>query len=452
VASYGASAIEWIESTQKIKLRWWQKLAITRQLEHREDLTLCHREVIESAPRRAGKSWRMRGLFLWRMKWGPLIFGEPQLIMHTGSDLAICRQIQKAAWSWAENDAHWKVTRANGKEAIDSDDSSWLVRAQSAVYGYDTTLGAGDECWDVKPDTVSEGLEPSLLERKSPQLYLTSTAHRRATSLMRGRISSALSTADPSVLLMVWAARPDADPGDPQTWKESSPYWSEDRYQLMRRKYNAALAGESDPEFDDPDPMEGFKAQYLNIWRLKERRQQKGEAVIEAARWNELAAVPIGAPVSAAIESWFEQGYSLALGYRQDEKAVLSVTDHPDLASAVAALKASGFRGQVIVGASMIDDPELRKTPRRKGEGRTAAAVAEIKRLLVEDAIRHDGTPHLTRQILEVRTTPGADGPRLASNGRADALKAALWAASAIRTGNTTQKRKMVLPGRKSTN
>ena len=36
----------------------------------------------------------------------------------------------------------------------------------------------------------------------------------------------------------------------------------------MARKYAAALAGQDEPEFDDPDPVRGWAAQYLNVWPL----------------------------------------------------------------------------------------------------------------------------------------------------------------------------------------
>ena len=60
--------------------------------------SIMDREVLESAPRRAGKSVRLRGLMLWRMEHGDALFGETQTIMHTGSDVAICREIQRGAW------------------------------------------------------------------------------------------------------------------------------------------------------------------------------------------------------------------------------------------------------------------------------------------------------------------------------------------------------------------
>lgn len=281
VGSYGADAVAWIERTQRIKLRWWQALAITRQLEHREDGSLCHRVVLESAPRRAGKSVRVRGIALWRMA-HPDLFGEVQTVIHTGSDVAICREIQRGAWRWSEEVAGWTVSRSNGKEAVETPTGDrWLVRAQQAVYGYDCCFGIVDEGWNVSPDTVSEGLEPATLERLSPQLHLTSTAHRRATSLMRSRLRVALAGEDKDLLLL-WAAPAGSDPGDPAVWRAASPHWSEDRRRMIADKYAKALAGKADPQVDDPDPMAGFTAQYLNIWPLREAP----DTAIDPQRWQ----------------------------------------------------------------------------------------------------------------------------------------------------------------------
>lgn len=236
VGSWGDEAIKWIEESQGITLRWWQRLAIVRQLEHRLDGTLCHRTVLESAPRRAGKSVRIRGMALWRMSHADLI-GEAQTVVHCGNDLPICREIQRGAWRWAEDVAGWTVTRANGKEAIEADDGSrWLVRSQSGVYGWDAGLAVVDEAWDVSPGTVSEGLEPAMLERLWAQLHLTSTAHRRATSLMRSRLSSALAADDAETLLLVWGAPADADASDPDVWRAASPHWSQDRARMIASK------------------------------------------------------------------------------------------------------------------------------------------------------------------------------------------------------------------------
>jgi hypothetical protein len=448
-------AVPWIENTQKITLRWWQRLAIVLQLVHRADGSLCYREIVETAPRRAGKSWRLRGVTLWRMEHGPALFSEPQTIVHTGSDVAICRQIQKAAWRWATSEG-WTVRKSNGKEAIATPaEDEWLVRSQDAVYGYDVCLGLVDEGWDVKPDTVSEGLEPATIGRSSPQVHLTSTAHRRATSLMRSHIVSALTTDDPSVLLLMWAAPHDSDPSDPEAWRAASPYWDEERLAYIQRKYDRALAGEVDPEADDLDPMEGFKAQYLNIWRLRTpSARQKGEQVVTEAVWAALTApVPIEVPDAAAIESWFDQGVTLALAWASPTDTasagvVVSASDHPDLASAKAALIESGFKGVTLVGKSLADHPSLRGVRTRAMQARTVVAVQDLARLLTDNSLRHDGGEHLAGQATGLRTLPGADGPRMSSQGRADAVKAATWAASAAASA---PRRKAAIPKRYQT-
>ena len=447
VGSYGTEAVEWIESTQRIRLRWWQKLAIVRQLEHRADGSLTWRSVVESCPRRAGKSVRIRGMALWRMD-HPDLIGEVQTIVHCGNDLPICREIQRGAWRWADAQG-WVITKANGKEAIEATDGSrWLVRSQDGVYGWDAGLAVVDEAWDVKPDTVSEGLEPAMLERLWAQLHLTSTAHRRATSLMKQRIRDAMTTDDGETLLMLWGAPQGADPGDPEVWRAASPHWSEDRRRMIAAKYAAALAGEEDPQADDPDPMAGFEAQYLNRWRLQPTVNERGEGVVEEETWAALTSdVPVGTPHAAAVESWFAEGCSLALAWKVDEEVVVSVADYPDLPAAAAALKASGFRRTATIGASLLEDPALVGIKAKKGQGRTAAAVLELDRLIGEDVFRHDGGEHLTGQVLAARTMPGADGPRMASSGRADAVKAAVWAVADCRKKAVGRPRVIVASG-----
>ncbi|WBQ02948.1 HNH endonuclease [Kribbella sp. CA-293567] len=433
VGSYGAEAIEWIEAAEKKRLRWWQRLAITRQLEHREDGSLCWRTIVESCPRRAGKSVRIRGLALWRMAHADLI-GEVQTVVHCGNDLPICREIQRGAWRWAEAQG-WVVTRSNGKEALeDPDGSRWLVRSQDGVYGWDAGLAVVDEAWDVKPDTVSEGLEPAMLERLWAQLHLTSTAHRRATSLMRSRIADALAVDDGETLLLLWGARADDDPGDPAVWRAASPHWSQDRARMIAAKYAKALVGEADPEADDLDPMAGFTAQYLNMWRLTPAARERGHAFMTDHAWGDLVdEVPAGPPYAAAIESWFAEGVSVALAWRVGTRAVVAVGNYPDLAAAASAVKVSQFRRIVTVGASLVEDPALRGLRCRAGQGRAGVSVQELQRLIGEDAVRHDGGEHLSGQVLAARTLPGADGPRMTSAGRADAIKAAQWAVSDCR-------------------
>ena len=416
-----------------VKLRWWQRLSMVRTLEHREDGSLCWRKEINSAPRRSGKSVKIKVHACWRLEHGQALFGEVQTAIHTGSDMAICREIQRGAWRWAEGRA-WTVTRGNGKEAIETPtEDRWLVRAQDAVYGYDVCLGMVDEAWDVKPDTLSEGLEPAALERSSPQILITSTAHRRATSMMRSELTAAMSLEDPETLLLLWAAPLDADPSDPAVWRAASPHWTEDRRKMIAAKYRKALSGQDDPEFDDPDPMKGFEAQYLNKWRIREPKQI-GRPVVDSEVWRRMSApVPDAPPDVVAVEAWYDRGVSVAQAWDTDDGVVVSVSDCPDIPAAVALVAASGCRGQVIAGASVADHPawDDEGVTVEAQSGSVRQVAAELAQAIKERSFRHGRSGVLTEQVLAMRVADGVDGVRVVSKERADAVKAAVWAVKA---------------------
>lgn len=457
VGSYGLQAIEWAETTlgKRIiggpQLRTWQRLAIIRQLEHDAEGRLVWRQVIESASRRSGKSVRLRVVALWRIAHADLI-GEPQEIMLTSKDLKVAREIIRPAWTWAmtpsQKEAGWNVLRGNGSEEIASpSDDRWLVRASDSVYGYSPGCGMADEAWGIPPDAITEGLEPALLDRLWPQLVLTSTAHVRATSLMRRRLLAALRGDDPSTLLLLWGARPGCDPGDPEVWRSASPFWSEARHAMMVSKYAAALAGEHDPEFDDPDPMRGFMAQFLNVWPMVSVKEAPGTPLTTTGDWQALEAeLPDTVPTAVAVESWPGAGVSVAAAWKLDEgRTLVSVSAHPDVAEAAAMAKAWGCKAPLTVGASLATDPALRGLRVKAATGTVVAAVSDLTRWLAEVVLVHDGGAHLAGQMTGTRTKATATGLRIVSAGPADALKATAWAVAAARS-RTTSRRRIILP------
>lgn len=206
---------------------------------------------------------------------------------------------------------------------------------------------------------------------------------------------------------------------------------------MLAAKYDAALAGEVDPEADDPDPMEGFRAQYLNVWPPLNVKPMRGEPVVDRVAWGELTATgrPDRAPDAAAIESSFAGGVFVVLAWRLPDGAALVSTEAlDDLALAGLAVTASGFAGSCVVGASLVDDPALAGLRTTPGKGTPVGAVLDLARLLAEGQLAHDGSEPLTSQVLGARTVPGAGATRLASHGDVAAIKAACWAATAARS------------------
>src|SRR5690606_5783356 len=97
-------------------------------------------------------------------------------------------------------------------------------------------------------------------------------------------------------LLLFWGAHPEADLDDPATWRDSSPHWSVDRERLVGEKWKAAREGGT--EVDDPDPLRGWAAQYLNVWPFL--LLAGGSKVLP--RWGEWSApVRVGRPAGLGV-------------------------------------------------------------------------------------------------------------------------------------------------------
>ena len=433
VDTFGWSAVEWIESRRKIRLRWWQRLAVVRQLEHDADGMLLWRVTVESAPRRAGKSERLRSVALWRLEHGVELFEPGQVVVHIGRDLAICREVQERAWPWCEAEG-WQVRRGNGKEAVTHPNGArWLVKAKDAVYGFDGHAVIADECWDLAPSAISDGAEPAMLDRVSPQLTMTSTAHPDRTSLMPDRIAAGLADDDPEILLLLWSARDGADHDDPETWRSASPYWTGERRKTIASKRREALA--TAPSVDNPDPVGSWAAQYLNVWPRLVARVVPGDPVVGGDDWAALAVLaPVGRPDAVSVEGWPGERLSVARGWRDGDRAVVDAQDVADVASAAALVASWGVRS-VSVGADMVDDPAWREHGLRASSesGSVLAAVGSLSRLLTDGVLRHTGGEHLSGQVLDLRVSPSPAGLRLRSSARSDAVKAAVRAVQAAR-------------------
>jgi len=119
VGSLGREFVAAAEARSGRPLRWWQRLVATRLLETDDQERLVWETLILTMARQLGKSWLLRELLLWRMQQQPR-FGEPQDVLHTGKDLAVCKEVQRPARLWAK--AHtdiYRVREVNGQEEIE---------------------------------------------------------------------------------------------------------------------------------------------------------------------------------------------------------------------------------------------------------------------------------------------------------------------------------------------
>jgi hypothetical protein len=441
--SLGKAFIREVEARDGKSLRWWQQLVATRLLETDADGRLVWGTLVLSMSRQLGKSWFLRELCLWRMHQRPL-FGEPQDVLFTGKDLAICKEVQRfgRAWAKARKDVY-RVREANGQEEIEllADGSRWLVRAKGATEGYSVSLGIVDEGWAVKAEVVSEGLRPTLVERVDSQLVLSSTAHRAATPLMLGYRQQALETLESGDgdLLIEWSAPPGADLDDVSAWRQASPHWTPARQRDVEDALSQARSGHVWGD-DEQDPLAAFNAQWLNQWPMQRVKPTgKNEDLLPAGLWLELAepGVCCTGPIWVAVEDNWGQGAAVAaVGRLDDGRLEVDGRWFDDWDSAVdwARLLAGTFKvRQLLVGAAMVDrmPPGTVPSPIPAGGKETRVGLALFRDLALSGELVHYDTPDLDDALVSAQVRENATGLTLVPRGRIDLVKAAVWAVAA---------------------
>lgn len=444
VGSYGPEAERWIAEHAGIDLRWWQRLVLYRALEHDAAGELVWLTVVLSTARQVGKSVLVRALALWRTAHAEL-FGEAQLVLHTGKDLNVCREVHRPGRVWARQRGYF-TRETNGQEEIRLDDESrWIVRGSGSVYGYAATMTIADEAWAMSARLVEDGLEPTMMERVSPQLVLLSTAHSRASSLMLGRRAAALDSWDnpTDALLVEWSAPAGTDMEDRDAWRQASPHWSPGRARLLEARLARCHAGVSDPDDADDDPERSFRSQVLNTWpRQRLAGTGRDEPLIAPDLWAscaDLTATAPPGPVVVAVEDWYGLGAAAVVAAKLPGDRVLvwgeSFADRADaLAWADMELHSGDGRegSELVVGASLNPAAvaEALDVPAgAAGNGHTRVGLPMVRAMVNAGQLVHGGDRTLSGQMTACRVTARDGGLVITNRGvRGDLVRATAWA------------------------
>ena len=432
VGSYGAEAIVWLRRVAGIELRWFQQLTLTRQLEHDDDGALVWLEALITTARQVGKSTGLRAAAMWRLHQA-VLFGEEQTLLHTGKDLPVCKEVQRLARAWAKARGY-PVREQNGNEEITEPVSSsrWIVRGKGSVYGYSGSYVLVDEAWGVAVEVVEDGLEPTMAERKSPQMVLASTAHSRATGLFPAHRTAALAQLDApeSTLLLEWSAHREVDIGDRVAWRKASPHWSPSRERLLAQRLARVESGEVlDP--DEADPVESFRSQFLNVWPLR-TTADPGTVLVDPDVWRGCTgALDTGdARLYVAVEDHYGRGAAVAAAARApDGRYEVDgwVVDSWEQAFADVDLLRAARRVVLTVGATLAAEvpPRFRGTPATGAD--TRAGLALVRQLAAAGRLVHDDVADL-EQITTVRVRELPTGLTVVAGHRADLVRACAWA------------------------
>jgi hypothetical protein len=447
VGTYGPEVLEvHARLTGGGRLRWWQRLAVYRILEHDADGLLVWPEFIDTTARQCGKSVKLRGLAMHRVLKAPERWGD-QLVLHTARDVSLLREVIRPAWAWAERNG-LVASRNNLDPGISTGPfmtgSRWVLRAKGNAYGLGAGLALVDEGWDVPATVVDEGIEPTTVEQIAAQIGLFSTAHRRATGLMLERRAAAiLELFDPvAKLLLEWSPMGNAPRGEVSTWREASPHWSRNRERLIASAYAKVLRGESvDPE--EPDPIASFDAQWLNRWPnvVKIEKPAKDEPLIDEKAWLDLADDVQPAPgelVVLALEDDLGTGAAAAAAtLTRDGRVVVGGYRFGTRREAVDWCEITAEDADdaiLLVGASLVDDAELEEVElpiEPHGRAETGSALPLLRELVRTGQLAHDGDEGVSKAVISARVRPGTGGAAilLTGNESTSLLRCVAWAA-----------------------
>ena len=439
VGSYGEEFEAHVLERTGSELYWWQRLVARRILEHDDDGKLVWMRWLFTVARQLGKSHLIRELLVWITK-------DPRRFFNADSNLLLSRKVGAAEsvmrpavrWVKAEEPDGWDALNSQGRMSITFGKRyDCFVKSTLMAYGETTGMAVTDECWDVAEAEITEGVEPTVVASEG-QLGFTSTAHRLATSLTLNLRREAFDTmiAPDDLLLIEWSAPADCTLADEDAWRMASPRWTERRAKLMRKRLKAALDGEQIDE-SEPDPIEAFKAQWLNIWPMKHSRRGPGEDLVNIEDWAP-AMEPSNPPkfeLVASIEDNYGDGLAVVLaGLTGDEKIGLQCWLFRSRREAFAKLGELGA-DKVLVSAGLVDDVLTRDIVgfveiRGAKEFRNDAAT--FRSLLQAGHLVHSGDEQMANQFLSCRIRKGTAGMVVASKERYDIVRAGAWAAAKV--------------------
>jgi hypothetical protein len=375
------------------------------------------RDIVVSTPRQQGKGWLTYALATARCHFASDLGGQ-QTVLHVANNLQAARRIHSLSWRWAEM-AGLTVRMGIGIErVIWPDGSSWDLSSAKSVWGATASVAVADECWDLQPEVVTSALQPTMVEREGSQLWLTSTANEGSTSLMPDFRSRAIKGIG-KMFIAEWSAPPEADPLDPEVWIAASPYWTEQRGELMTSARSTT----------------GFKFQWINQWPDLDHGHTAwlpGWDALEPAMGD--PRFGIGAIESSADRTVY--GASVALK-RDDGVVDVWTCSAPNLQAACDWLTEQQ-PVVVLAGLSIKDQVVVPATIQGVGVKETRYASPVLIESVRNGRVRHDHGDDMSQQVGWARLTKTEHGDVLsakASEGPISTLKAACWATWAAATG-----------------
>lgn len=392
----------------------WQQQVADVALEIDPDTgRLAYRTVVLTIPRQCGKTTLLLSVWLQRA-----ISWERQNIAWTMQTAKDARE------KWEDEHvpvieasplalAIARVRKTNGSEAVIFHNGSiqrLMASGTSSGHGKALDLGVVDEAFAQPDDRLEQAMKPAMRTRPQPQMWVVSTAGDASSTWFHGWCDAGRATVDEgggsSVAYFEWSADPDADPGDPATWRSCMPA-------LGHTITEAVIADEWDLAQKREDGIAGFRRASLN-----QRTSQRANPPIPLHLWDRCVAIvdrPDAGTVWAVDVSPEQASASIAVAWRRpDGVPQVQVVEHREgvgwLADRVSELRARWS------GVWLLDPRGASASQAAGWQGETFTpaqskqACAELEAAVRTESFGHFGQPELRSALEGAVKRPSEDG------------------------------------------
>jgi hypothetical protein len=258
----------------------WQGLVADIALEIDEHGDLVYREIVLIVPRQSGKTVLLLALRVWRALNGARHWGRRQSTIYTAQTRndAVKKflDVELPILKESPFGPHYKERRARGAEGLSwRNGSRHDVEPTTKKAGHGKTVDQAeiDEAFAVPDSRLEDGVKPTMLTRRSPQIWIVSAVgddsdETQPSEWLKGKVEAGRArcaviteTVDaggemPTFVsaYFEWSADEGQDPGDPETWWGCMPA-------LGITQPEKAVAADFQTM-----PLATFKRAYLCIW------------------------------------------------------------------------------------------------------------------------------------------------------------------------------------------
>lgn len=291
----------------------WQQYAVDVALEYDPETgELYYEEVDLTVPRQSGKTTLILALMVWRCITMARRLAVPQTVTYLAQSGKMARKKlereftpilrkSKSLHEVAHNRARpikpneFKPSMNNGSEHILFGTGSYLQiesPTDKGSHGDVLDMPVIDEAFAREGDLVEQAVDTASVTRRSPQLYVVSTAGNGRSFYLWRKVRAgrhAVETGDDSrVCYLEWSLPEDAAYGDEALWAEYLPALGHTiTLARLRVKLDKALRNEIDEGADDEEPgLDGFRRGYLNQWvEIPDDSVQRTPVKLPADKW-----------------------------------------------------------------------------------------------------------------------------------------------------------------------